>query len=150
MTRSTSFFEPSTTATRSITVTATTPPPPAEELKVTGGGWLDEGRDKARFGFVARSSGTSYRGKITVRVHGDKFKGTTVTALSVSGKTATWSGTGRWNGKNGYSFSAEATDHGKKGKKGKKDKLVIKVKDAKGKVVLTLGGQITKGQITIH
>jgi hypothetical protein len=137
----------STTATRSITVTATTPPPPAEELKVTGGGWLDEGRDKARFGFVARSSGTGYRGKITVRVHGDKFKGTTVTALSVSGKTATWSGTGKWNGKNGYSFTAEATDHGRKGKK---DKLVIKVKDAKGKVVLTLGGQITKGQVTIH
>ena len=140
----------STTATRSITVTATTPPPPAEELKVTGGGWLDEGRDKARFGFVARSNGTGYRGKITVRVHGDKFKGTTVTALSVSGKTATWAGTGRWNGKNGYSFSAEATDHGKKGRKGKKDKLVIKVKDARGKVVLTLGGQLTKGQVTIH
>ncbi|WP_231250641.1 PKD domain-containing protein [Nocardioides furvisabuli] len=137
----------STTATRSITVTATTPPPPADALKVTGGGWLDEGRDKARFGFVAKSSGAGYRGKITVRVHGDRFKGTTVSSLAVSGRTATWSGTGRWNGKKGYTFSAEATDHRRKGKK---DKLVIKVKDARGTVVLSLGGQLTKGQITIH
>jgi hypothetical protein len=141
------------TATRSLTVNTPTPPPPPppppadEKAKVTGGGWLKDGRDKIRFGFVAKSTGSAYRGKITVRTPDGKLKGTTVSDLSVSGRTATWKGTGKWNGKKGCTFVVDVKDP--KGKK-TQDTFAITVKDAKGKVVLKVGGPIKKGQVTIH
>ena len=136
------------TATRSITVTSTTTPPPTpEKLKVTGGGWLKKGDDKVKFAFVAKSKGTAFAGKLNVRFQKDKFKGKTVSSLSVSGKTATWSGTGLWNGKKGYTFTVEVVDAAKKSKK---DSFSITIKSSNGSTAFTVTGSIQKGQIVIH
>ena len=121
------------------------------ETKVTGGGFIVDGQ-RISFGFVAARSPTGVlRGQIQIRGTGrDRFHGGTVSTLTVSGSSATWSGTGRWNGTDGYTFSVSVTDNRNGGGRGTADTIVIRVTDAAGNVVLSGSGALRGGNITVH
>jgi hypothetical protein len=59
--------------------------------------------------------------------------------------TVTFSGSGRWNGRSGYTFEARATDRGKPGKG--KDTFALVVKDSRGTVVFNIIGTLDGGNI---
>jgi probable HAF family extracellular repeat protein len=56
-----------------------------------------------------------------------------------------FSGTGRWNGKKGYSFEASASDAGEPGRG--RDTFSITVKDPSGAVVATFEGTLAAGNV---
>lgn len=118
------------------------------ETKVTGGGFvLDDGRYS--FGFVAKSGP---EGQLSVRTHANKntFHGNTVSNLTVSGDTATWSGGGRYDKTAGYTFTVTVTDNGTGKKKGSPDTIDLTVRAPDGTVVLHFAGPLKGGNIKVH
>jgi hypothetical protein len=59
--------------------------------------------------------------------------------------TVRFSGSGRWNGRPGYSFEVVATDHGEPGRG--RDTLALIVKDSSDNVVATISGSLDGGNI---
>ena len=128
--------------------------PPGGSAKVTGGGNVAVTGGSVTFGTVAISDEQGLRGNLQVNDHrtGDRFHGTGVDSLSVTDKTATWSGPGRWNGQDGYTFEATVVDNrnGNSAKKGSPD--TIRVKVMLGSALIWDSGtqDLLKGNITVH
>ncbi len=104
------------------------------------------------FSFFASSGQGQLNGELTVYAGKDRFEGLTVTSLSVDRSDATWSGTGHWNGKSGYTFTAEIEDDRKSGheRHGRdKESFEIKVRDRHGKTVFEASGPLTSGFVSI-
>jgi hypothetical protein len=79
-----------------------------------------------------------------------------VTTFAVTGRAATWSGTGSWNGHAGYTFMATAIDQTRNSRDWhssrvlrRSDQLRITVKSANGTVVFTIDGPVTRGNIVV-
>ena len=119
-------------------------------FKVTGGGWfVSTGRTS--FGFNAWSDVAGLHGQIQIRTAGkSRFHGDVVLSLSGSGNTATWTGTGKWNGVGGYTFSVTVVDNGTSGKKG--DTISVVIKAPNGSTVFSSGGPqpLKGGNIVVH
>lgn len=122
-----------------------------QEVKVNGGGFMVPSGGRVSFGFVAKSAGAGFEGQLQVRVTStkDRFHGNAVDSLTVAGKTAEWSGTGSWNGEDGYTFVASVVDNGQ-GKKSPADSFSLTIKDGGGGVVYTASGLLKGGNLTIH
>ncbi|PVG82203.1 hypothetical protein DDE18_11915 [Nocardioides gansuensis] len=123
------------------------------KFKVTGGGWISQGTGKTSFGFNAKSDVTGLHGQIAIQPSSSskaKFHGKVVLTLSGSGNTATWTGTGKWNGVAGYKFTASVVDNGTSGKKG--DTISLLVQTSGGTTVFTTGGAkpLKGGNIVVH
>lgn len=121
--------------------------------KVTGGGWwIGPDGSRVNTGLVAGRSGTAYAGQVQVRQTGGiRFHGTTVTTLSTSGSTATWTGQGRLNGVNGYTFTVTVTDTGNgRAKATTPDSIAITIRDASGVVVFSTSGTLSGGNLKVH
>lgn len=120
------------------------------ETKVTGGGFIvDDVR--MSFGFVAKGVDPDFTGQFQVRSLRDRFHGDTVSALAVLDNTATWSGTGRWNGMDGYAFEVRVVDNGSgNGRHKTPDTVQATIRDAGGNVVLSHSGALKGGNITVH
>ncbi len=132
----------------------------SKSAKVTGGGFITtDGR--VSFGFVAKADAGSLEGQLQLRSGKNKFHGTSVTELVVEGNTATWSGTGRWNKADGYSYTVTVVDNGTGGnsnngkgkgaaKKGDPDTFAVTVKASDGSVVFSSAGPLQGGNVTVH
>lgn len=59
--------------------------------------------------------------------------------------TVTFRGTGRWNGRSGYTFDAGATDAGEPGRG--RDIFAMTVRDAAGRIVASVDAPITSGNV---
>ena len=126
----------------------------AATAKVTGGGWTSIGTGRTSFGFNAiPQAGGLWKGQFQLRSNSgkSKFHGNVVSTLSVSGNTASWSGTGSWNGQAGFTYEIVAVDNGGSGSK-KGDSITITIKNAAGAVVFSTNGRQTLkgGNITIR
>lgn len=122
--------------------------------KVTGGGWTSISTGRTSFGFNVIPEATGFKGQFQLRAKADKsrFHGNTATGLVVSGNNAMWTGTGKWNGEEGYSFQVWVVDNGSSGGK-KGDTIKVVIKDPSGAVVFTTGSTavaLKGGNITIH
>jgi hypothetical protein len=74
------------------------------------------------------------------------FRAKGIDSLTATGNSATWTGTGRWDGDPGHTFTASVTDGGR----GNPDTFEITIKDPSGAVVFTTDGPITpSGQIKV-
>ena len=71
---------------------------------------------------------------------GRGWKGPSPTVDSV-----TFTGTGLWNGKPGYTFEAQGADRGEPGRG--RDTFSMVVRDAKGAIVVNAGGTLSAGNI---
>jgi len=117
--------------------------------KVTGGGFIvDDGR--VSFGFKAKPTATGFDGQLQVRAGKSKFHGDAVTTLTTTATTATWSGTGRWNGTAGYTFTVSVVDAPKSTGKPAKDQIRITITAPGGSTVLDVSGALKGGNITVH
>jgi hypothetical protein len=104
-------------------VNFTTPGPSPGQGKVfmTGGGRLGSGpKNFATFGFNAGLDNGVPKGQLEYQDHGQdlNFHGTSITAFSVDSndpRCVTFSGTGRLNGVDGYTFTVHACDYGDPG-----------------------------------
>lgn len=133
---------------------STTPPEGAG--KVTGGGRLDLADGAVTFGTTVIRDDQGLRGNLQVNDHrdGTKFHGSTVTSFSQTDDTATWSGEGRLDGEDGYTYTAEVVDNrnGNARHKGAPDTVRIEVMDAMGVVVWTTESAIdlNRGNVKVH
>ena len=122
--------------------------PPVDKEKVTGGGYIKtDGRTS--FGFVAKTKGDGFAGQLQVKHGKDKFKATSVTDLEVNGHTASWAGSGKWNGKSGFTYEVEVKDK-RHGQMGSADRFSIVIKNAAGVTVFSADGPLKGGKIRIH
>ncbi len=127
----------------------------AAASKVTGGGWISIGTGRANFGFNAiPEAGGLWKGQFQLRANNNKsnFHGGVVLSLTGSGNTATWNGTGYWNGQANYKYTISVVDNGSSGSK-KADTISIKIISPTGTTTLysTGGAQTLKGgNITVH
>jgi uncharacterized repeat protein (TIGR01451 family) len=120
--------------------------------KVTGGGFIVDG-SRISFGFVAMPADAGgFIGQIQVRANGlGRFHGSVVTSLSGDEHTATWAGTGRWNGVSGYTYEVSVVDNGQgHGRNGTPDTIQLTIRDGSGQVVLTASGSLKGGNIVVH
>lgn len=130
--------------------------PPMGSGKVTGGGSvvLDDGR--VTFGTQVIQDEQGLRGNLQLNDHriGARFHGYSVTSLSVMDDTATWSGAGRLNGEDGYTFTVTVEDNrnGNSAKKGDPDTISVVIMDSGGAVVWELGpdADLSGGNIVVH
>ncbi len=123
------------------------------KFKVTGGGWISQGTGRTSFGFNAKSDVTGLHGQIAIRPSSSakaKFHGNVVLTLTGSGSSATWTGTGRWNGVAGHKFKAVVVDNGTSGKKG--DTISLVVQTSGGATVFSTDGAspLKGGNIVVH
>jgi len=120
--------------------------------KITGGGWISQGTGHTSFGFNVIRDVTGLKGQLQVRVRNgkDKFHSTSVLTLNSSGNSGTWTGTGRWNGVTGYTFTVSVVDNGTSGKKG--DTISIVIKSPTLVTVFTTSGPqpLKGGNIVVH
>jgi hypothetical protein len=126
----------------------------AAAAKVTGGGWTSIGTGRMSFGFNAiPQAGGVWKGQFQLRSNSgkSKFHADVVSSLSSSGNAATWSGTGRWNGQTGYSYTISVLDNGSSGSK-KGDTISITIKSPSNVVVFSTNEPqaLKGGNITIH
>jgi hypothetical protein len=152
-------------ANGSFTVTVVTPAQPG---LMTGLGSIVMGGVTHSFDFLVREGGSgadlsaiSYRVK-TVLPGPDRED--TFVAMAVTGvafynvpgvipgtgpasgvDTATFTGTGWWNGRSGYTFEARATDAGEPGRG--RDVFAITIRSATGAVVASVNATLTSGNI---
>jgi hypothetical protein len=124
----------------------------AAGAKITGGGWFSQGTGRTSFGFNVISDVTGLHGQLQVRPQASKsrFHSTSVLTLNSSGNSGTWTGTGRWNGVAGYTFTISVVDNGTSGKKG--DTISIVIKSPTNVTVFTTGGlqPLKGGNIVVH
>jgi hypothetical protein len=124
----------------------------AANAKITGGGWISQGTGKTNFGFNVIRDVTGLKGQLQVRVRSgkDKFHSTSVLTLNSSGNSGTWTGTGRWDGVTGYTFTVSVVDNGTSGKKG--DTISIVITSPTLVNVFTTGGlqPLKGGNIVVH
>lgn len=123
------------------------------DAKVTGGGWISIGTGRTNFGFnVIPEAGGLYKGQFQLRARNgkDRFHADAVSTLSVVNQTATWTGTGKWNGESGYTYTVKITDNGTSGKKG--DTISIVIKSPSDTTVYSSGGSqaLKGGNIVLH
>ena len=120
--------------------------------KITGGGWISQGTGNTNFGFNVIRDVTGLKGQLQVRVRSgkDRFHSTSVLTLDSSGNSGTWTGTGKWNGVAGYSFTVSVVDNGTSGKKG--DTISILIKSPTNVTVFTTSGPtpLKGGNIVVH
>ncbi|WP_332875453.1 choice-of-anchor L domain-containing protein [Ornithinimicrobium sediminis] len=129
--------------------------PPEGTGKVTGGGRLDVDGGSVTLGTVAIQDEQGLRGNLQVNDHrdGNRFHGYSVDSLVVTDTTATWSGSSKLNGQDGYTFEATVVDNrnGNAAKKGDPDTVAITVYDGEGAEVWSLSAtDLTRGNITVH
>ena len=124
----------------------------AAAAKITGGGWISQGTGRTNFGFNVISDVTGLHGQLQVRSHSNKsrFHSTSILTLVSSGNSGTWTGTGRWNGVAGYTFTVSVVDNGTSGKKG--DSISIVIKSPTNATVFSTGGAqpLKGGNIVVH
>jgi hypothetical protein len=124
----------------------------AAGAKITGGGWISQGTGRTSFGFNVISDVTGLHGQLQVRPHGNKsrFHSTSVLTLNTTGNSGTWTGTGRWNGIDGYTFTITVIDTATSGKKG--DTISIEITSPTNVIVFTTGGAVPLkgGNIVVH
>lgn len=120
-------------------------------VKVTGGGFVTT-NGRSSFGFVAKEDEDGLHGQLQLRTPGNlRFHGVTVTSLTVNANTATWTGSGRWDGVDGYTFEVAVIDNRNGGgRKGTPDTIIVTVRDATNAVVFTTAGPLMGGNITVH
>ena len=120
--------------------------------KITGGGWISQGTGNTNFGFNVIRDVTGLKGQLQVRSRGgkDRFHSTSVLTLNTSGNSGTWTGTGRWNNVDGYTFTVSVVDAGTSGKKG--DTISIVIKSPANATVFNTGGPspLKGGNIVVH
>jgi hypothetical protein len=124
----------------------------AANAKITGGGWISQTTGNTSFGFNVIQDVTGLKGQLQVRVKNgkDRFHSTSVLTLNSSGNSGTWTGTGRWNGGTGYTFTVSVVDNGTSGKKGDTISIVI-TSPTLVNVFTTNGPQPLKGgNIVVH
>jgi hypothetical protein len=139
------FYLPCASATDTLVTVG------APNAKITGGGWISQ-TGKTSFGFNVIQDVTGLRGQLQVRVRSgkDRFHSTSVLTFNSSGSSGTWTGTGRWNGIDGYSFTVSVVDNGTTGKNGDTISLVI-TSPSNVTVFSTTGAQPLKGgNIVVH
>jgi hypothetical protein len=124
----------------------------AANAKITGGGWISQGTGHTNFGFNVIRDVTGLKGQLQVRIRSgkDRFHSTSVLTLSSSGNAGTWTGTGRWNGVTGYTFTVAVVDNGTSGKRG--DTISILIQSPTTATVFTTGGAVPLkgGNIVVH
>ncbi|HEY8636370.1 MAG TPA: post-COAP-1 domain-containing protein [Candidatus Limnocylindrales bacterium] len=140
------FYLPCATAANTIVTVM------AANAKITGGGWISLAAGRTSFGFNVISDVTGLRGQLQVNVKGtkNKFHGNRVLSLVATANTGTWSGTGRWNGADGYRFTVSVVDNGTSGKNG--DTISIVIMNPANAIVFTTGGPqpLKGGNIVVH
>jgi hypothetical protein len=105
------------------------------------------------FGFNVLRDQRGLRGQLeVVNVGGAtaRFHGLSVVSFTQSGNSARWSGTGRWNGVDGYTFTVSVVDNGTSGRNG--DTISIVINNPSNVPVFTTGGPVPLGggNIVVH
>lgn len=110
---------------------------------MTGGGEINLGRGVANFGFVAQMKADGPSGQFEYENHATEMNvhSESITNLSISGNTATFSGTCKKD-KTPCSFTVTVQDNGEPGTR---DQFIISIDGGP-----TEGGVIAKGNIQIH
>ena len=123
------------------------------DAKITGGGWISQAVGRTNFGFNVIRDVTGLKGQLQVRTRSgkDRFHSTSVLTLNMTtANSGTWTGTGRWNGVVGHTFTVSVVDNGTSGKKG--DTISIVIKSPTNAVVFTTNGPqpLKGGNIVVH
>ena len=122
----------------------------AKPAKVTGGGWFMLGSERVNFGLVATAKRGVSAGQIQVRLPDrHRFHGTDARGLVSNGTTATWTGNGRYDGVDGYSYSVTVFDAGAR-RRLSRDTFSVTIRDEAGNVVFSAGGDLKGGNICVR
>jgi len=151
-------------ATFSVTVTALA----ASDGRMLGAEHIDGGRQRHYFAFQVSQSGAKEHAQLQYWLNDAqgrttrRFDATSITAVILSDDpgfrptrhaqdrkpsvdTASFAGTGKWNGQSGYTFAAIATDKGEPGRG--RDTFSLVVRDSRGAIVANVSGTLDGGNI---
>jgi alpha-tubulin suppressor-like RCC1 family protein len=112
---------------------------------VTGNGAVVVGGAKTSFSFTVSRHNGGVCLHLEINSGANRFLGSTVSSFVITGKTAEWKGTGRWNGKTGYTYRIVVED-----RTGQPDTISIEIKNPSGAAVLSASGSLQSGYITVR
>ncbi len=138
------------------TVSEEDPIPSSTFGKVTGGGFFSDDIDslKYSFGFNVHFDNKGHvkmKGQLQFvdRDGNENFHGNEVLSLAVDENRAVFTGTGRLNGEEGFSYRVDVVDNGNPGRGN--DTFFIKITDsATGTVEYAVSGTLAGGNIKVH
>jgi hypothetical protein len=138
------------------TPTPTPTPVPNSAGHASGGGIVNGDAASARFEFQVKASHVMAKGQLKLASGKRAFRSHSVTSFVISGTTATWTGTGRWNGHTGYSFTATAVDQARNGRdshgtrsRRASDRFEVSISDSSGTVVFEIAGRVQRGNVVV-
>lgn len=112
---------------------------------------FDDGVTLFRFAVLADADGS--HGVLRLRSHDGHFRSTSIDSLTTADRTATWSGTGRWNGADGYTFVATAQDTRIWRRYrwfSPRDRFSVSVRHSGGDVIFEASGPVWAGGIVLR
>ena len=131
-------------------------PTPNSAGRASGGGTVVEDSVSARFEFEVKASSHAAKGQIKLKSGRLSFRSHSVTTFQLSGTTATWTGTGRWNGHTGYTFTATAIDQARNGHESHRhrspratDRFQVTISDTAGAPVFEIAGRVQRGNVVV-
>ena len=112
--------------------------------QVVGKGSFQGTSSRVQFAVDADASGGSF----SLQPHGSQFHATSVEGFSRVGNTASFHGSGAWNGASGYTYQVSFVDNGFPGRN---DTIDVVVRDGGGAVVFSSGGAklLKTGNVTV-
>jgi hypothetical protein len=120
-----------------------------------GAGTVNLGKQRAGFAFDARESARfGDRGSLVLKLrntksHHDRWGVASVfdVRFSTADRSVRFTAKGTWNGKRGHRFDVTASDGGKGGRH---DRFAVVVTAPNGKVVESLSGMLSEGDIRLR
>ncbi len=116
---------------------------------VHGGGWISPNGNRTSFGLVAKG-GAAASGEVQVNGSKHQFHAHVVTNLVISGSKATWQGTGKFDGADGFTYTLSVEDRRNgNSKKGSPDTFSVEIRGPSGSVVCSASGPLQGGNIKV-
>ena len=119
--------------------------------RLHGAGHIGSNAAKIQFRLDVRASAAGDSGSLVVKVGVNDFSASVSTVTFASAlrqgttDSVTFTGTGSWNGRTGYSYQAAAADYGEPGRG--RDTFSVVVRAPDGTVVASGAGTLTNGNI---
>lgn len=115
---------------------------------MTGEGSLDDATHTS-FGFEVRSTRSGPEGRIRVHSGAHTFAARSISSLAIDGHTATFTGTGSWDGFPGFTFAVRIVDAGRSDSE-HRDRFAITIRDPQGATVFGADWPLRRGDIAIN
>lgn len=133
--------------TFTVTVTAAENPPTQEpDGAMSGAGFINQGGKRHHMEFRVAQAGGRDHGRLAYHEQKRRFEATSIDhVIFETTDSVRFGGTGKWDGRAGYTFEGAAADAGEPGRR--RDTFTLVIKDSQRNAVASVSGSLDGGNV---